>query len=162
EGPSLFLQYPLMDNVFSLLRQDFVRLRAFTWNLCRPYPEGAAASSDARDLARQWAIHFQSEESFRFPRLAEDAEMRPLLRHLSETHALVREDVRELIAAEDSADAASKAEALRHALSKAVELEDKSLFRRAEKIIPPEEAEDMAREVQDFRDEIRHALHAAA
>jgi hypothetical protein len=141
-----------MENVFSLLRQDHARLRAFT--------RGYEPANSTRDLARQWAIHFLSEENFLFPRLASEAEVRPLLRRLSETHALVREDVRELLAAEAAA-AKPKAEALRDTLRRAVDFEEESFLQKAEQLIPPEEAEAMAREVQEFREELRLTLDAA-
>lgn len=136
-----------MENLFSLLRRDHACLKASTGPKSQPVSDDGAA---VRRLARDWAIHFLSEENFLFPRLSSDAEVRPLLRRLSETHALVREDFRELL----SGGGEAKAESLRATLRKAVELEEQTLLRKAEEIIPPEEAEALARDVEDFREEL--------
>jgi hypothetical protein len=146
-----------MENVFSLLRRDHARLRASAGPVSGTEALDAGNRDAAtRRLARQWAIHFLSEENFLFPRLASESEVRPLLRRLSETHALVREDFRVLLAAADE----SKAAELCDTLSKMVELEEQSLFRQAEKIIPPDEAEALARDVEDFREDLLLTLEA--
>jgi hypothetical protein len=158
---ALFLLLAHMENVFALLRRDHARLRAYT------DPEslvGGGRDAAMRHLARQWAVHFLSEENFLFPRLADELEVRPLLRRLSETHALVREDFRELLASGKLSASAddSKAEELRDTVRKTLELEEESLFSKAEKIIPPEEAEALARDVEEFREELRITLDASA
>jgi hypothetical protein len=138
-----------MENVFTLLRRDHARLQASA------RPSGGSAT---RSLARQWAIHFLTEENFLFPRLAGDSVARPLLRSLSETHALMREDFRELLASDGEADEDTRVADLHDTLRKTVEFEEKRLFRRAEKLISPAEAEALGRDVEDFREELRLTL----
>lgn len=141
-----------MENVFSLLRRDHARLKEFG-----PGPEGRDAT---RRLARDWAIHFLTEENFLFPRLASESEVRPLIRRLSETHAMLREDIRGLLADDgEGKDGGEWARAgLRDTVREAVELEEKKLFRKAERLIPPDEAVALAREVREFREELSRTL----
>jgi hypothetical protein len=144
-----------MENLFSLLRRDHARLKASAGP--RLSPAGEADDGAVRRLARDWAIHFVSEENFLFPRLSAEAEVRPLLRRLAETHALMREDFREAL----SGGGEAKAESLRASLRRVVEMEEETLLRKAEEIIPPEEAEALARDVEEFREDLGLAFAAA-
>lgn len=147
-------------DVYRLLRQDHETVKAIFEEL----EETAGRSLKRRqslfsELNLELTVHALAEEKYLYPLLKEDDETREIALEAVEEHKLVKKLLKELEAGDKAAEAwHAKLMVLKEHVEHHVEEEEGGLFRKARKVIDAETAEQLAAEIEAFKEEQIHVL----
>jgi hypothetical protein len=147
-------------DIFQLLRHDHVEaLEALAvWVRHPSGPEGADAWARFNE---RWEVHVRIEENFLFPLLKDEPDLRRLIEQAVASHGRIRKCAHGMPSPETDARAWTEAVSdLMEALEALLEMEERRLIPRAVEILPEEDAEELAQEVEDFLRGLQAALAA--
>ena len=144
-------------DIFGLLLEDHARARAFADGLGKN-AEGVGGESWSR-FREEWEIHARAEEKFLYPCLESDAGARGLAQAAREGNRRVRGLLKEMEGRGPWG--ARRVAELKRALADLEAMEKRRLYRRAARLLGPEEAEHLALEVEGFREELMLLIRAA-
>lgn len=145
-------------DIFRLLLRDHTAARNALADWMRR-PGGASGAALWGKWTNIWDVHVRVEENFLFPFLTDEPVLRRLMSQAVDAHALIRKSIREMPGIAGGTRAWSLAvQELSQSLMLSFELEENRLFPMARKVLAPEEAEELGREVLEFLRGLRLAL----
>lgn len=111
------------------------------------------------ELNMELTVHALAEEKFLYPLLKEADESHEIALEAVEEHNVVKRLLKELESADKGTEEwLAKLKVLQENVEHHVEEEEGELFKKSKKVIEPDVAEQLAKEVEAFKEEQIHAL----
>lgn len=111
------------------------------------------------ELSVEITLHALAEEKFLYPLLREADETHALALEAVEEHRLVKRTLKELERADKGSERwAARLKVLSEVFEHHVEEEEKEMFAKARRIIPKDLAEELAAEIEAFKEEQAHVM----
>lgn len=111
------------------------------------------------ELNMELTVHALAEEKYLYPLLKEADESHELALEAVEEHKVVKRLLKELEAGDKGTDEwLAKLKVLKENVEHHVEEEEGELFKKAKQVIEPDVAEQLAKEVEAYKEEQIHAL----
>jgi hypothetical protein len=143
-------------DIFGLLKRDHMRAKSL---LARLAKGGSGGDEALARLREEWEVHAHVEERFLYPVLKSEGASRDVTGWALDEHERIRALLRELTSADSDPELRPvRMEALRDAVERLASGEEEVLFPEAECLIAPEEAREIAMDVEDFREELLSVL----
>lgn len=147
-------------DVYKLLRQDHETVKAIFKEL-EETTERALKKRQSlfSELNLELTVHALAEEKFLYPLLKDADESHELALEAVEEHKVVKKLLKELDNGDKGTEEwAAKLKVLQENVEHHVEEEEGELFKKARKVIDADTAEQLAAEIEAFKEEHIHAL----
>jgi hemerythrin superfamily protein len=142
-------------DLYGLLHQDHEKVKSLFEALEKTTERAGRKREELfAKLNAELTLHSQAEEKCLYPRLKDEKETREITLEALEEHKVVKKLLKELDAMEkDSEEWAAKLKVLMENVEHHVEEEEKELFKQAKAVLSSEEAEEIAEEIDAYKEE---------
>lgn len=142
-------------NVYALLKQDHKQVKGLFEALEKTTERAAKKRASLfEELNAALSIHAEAEEALFYPRFLKPKETHEITLEAIEEHGVVKTLLAELEAdPKDTEQWGAKLKVLKEIVEHHVEEEEDELFKKAQKVLSKEEAEEIGREVEAYKEE---------
>lgn len=142
-------------NVYALLKQDHKKVKSIFEALEKTTERAAKKRTTLfAELNSELSLHAEAEEAIFYPRVFKPKETHEMTLEALEEHKVVKTLLAELDAdPKDTEQWGAKLKVLKEIIEHHVEEEETELFKKAQKVLSKEEAEEIGGELVSFKEE---------
>jgi hemerythrin superfamily protein len=142
-------------DLYNLLRYDHETVKSLFREIEKTTPKAVKKREELfSEVNIELTLHALAEEKFLYPRLAEDKDTRAAALEAIEEHKLVKRLLKELSAMEKGTDEwSAKMKVLTENVEHHIDEEEEELFREAKKLLSSEETQEIADDIESFRED---------
>ena len=142
-------------DLYNLLRYDHETVKSLFREIEKTTPKAVKKREELfGEINVELTMHAMAEEKFLYPRLVEVKESKAIALEAIEEHKVVKELLKELTALSKGSEAwTAKMKVLTENVEHHIEEEEETLFKLAKKALTQEEAEEIADDIEAFKEE---------